>query len=992
MRISTVCGTARITDVPLVVTTNPSRRLSWRRRLFLGGLSTLAVAYVLWLFLSRDWSGQHQSVTHAVLALLGLASGGAAYAASRRCAGWPRLRHAWRLIALGAAFILGSYATQVLYAVAGGAPHPVLADALGLSVYPFVLAGLLSVPSPPRRGGERARFAMDLAVAGLGVGAFVAYLILGPALVSDQSPRQVALLVTYPVGDMMLLAATASLLLRGSAPSVRRPLQLLAAGIGVYAIADMAHAYTSLHPGSHGGDPIALLWFAALALTAVAATLQPTIGSPELLERGSARVTWVPHAGAILALLGLVYSQRHDPLPAFSVTVVVVALGGVVLLRQLLSHRDLLQARGLLDWQALHDPVSGLPGRQLLVDRTDHALAAARRAREAPRIGLLLVNLDGFREINDTVGYDAGNRLLAATAQRIVDSVRESETVARISGDTFAIAVERITDTLQIAAVAERVLGVFAEPFELGYFRRRIGATIGIAVASGDADAAHVLRDAETALYRAKERNRGGYEVYSTDLGRAFERRRTLSLELHRRLGAGALEINYQPIVSLPEQRLLAVEALARWEHPTLGPVSPEEFIPIAEATGSISTLGRDLRERAFEDLAGWRELDPEALPQGVLVNISPRELREPDFVLILAAQLERHGLTRFDVGLEVTESMFIDDHDGRNAETLEELSEGGFRLLLDDLGSGYSALASLKKYPFGAVKIDRLFVGSIRSLDAEAPVTRAAVGIGKALNLQVIAEGVETSTQIAYLSRIGCDAAQGFGIARPAPAETIRALVAGEASPHEDAAEAADSGYLKAPIPREEKGRIAALRRLAVLDTGHEHEFDEIAELAAELCDTPMAFISLVDSEREYFKAAVGSDLTESPRDISFCGHGILDDEPLVVADAREDPRFAANPQVTRNGLRFYAGVPLRTHDGYAIGMLCVKDTRPRTLSRRQLNALTILAHQVVAQLELRCAVAESRQPAPGTTRLADDALAAVVALLPRRLEAGGT
>jgi diguanylate cyclase (GGDEF)-like protein len=983
MRVSTVSGEARSPDPPMMVIEKSARRLSARRRLFLGGLGALAVTYALWLFLPA--AGEHPVVNDLFFVPLGLAAAAAGVSASRRCAAWPRLRRAWLLLVVGALFAVAAYAAQAAYDGAGLRPYPSVADALGLFVYAFALAGILSFPALRRSRAERTRFVMDIAVAGFGGGAFIAYLVSGPALASDHSAPQVALSIAYPVGDMMLLAAAASLLLRGSAPSARPSLRLLAAGIGLYVVADMVYAYASLHPGYHSADPIALLRLAGLSLTAAAGTLQPVVDAPELLERGPGRGTWVPHAGAILALAGLMYSQRHDAPAELAVTVAVVALGGLVLLRQSLFQRDLLKARGQLDWQALHDPMTSLPDRHLLVDCAERALAESRQVRDGSGVALLLVDLDGFREVNDAVGHDAGDHVLVATARRLEAVLRAGETVARISGDTFALVVERVTDPLQLAAVAERVLSIFGEPFEVGHLRRRIGATVGIAVGDTDTEGTQLLRDAETAMHRAKDLNPGGYEVFTAELGRVLERRRTLSLELHTRLEAGPLELHYQPVVSLPEQRLLAVEALARWTHPTLGPVSPEEFIPIAEATGSITTLGRDLRERALEDLAGWRERYPDALPQGVLVNVSPRELREADFVSVLEAQLRRHGLTRFDIGLEVTEGLFIDDRDRTSAQALEELSKAGFRLLLDDLGTGYSALASLKKYPFSAVKIDRLFVGSILSLDAAAPVTRAAVGIARALDLEVIAEGVETSTQITYLSRIGCDAAQGFGIARPAPAETIRALLAGQAAREPQATEEPGIGYLEAPTPHDDVARIAALRRYAVLDTGRESELDEIAQLAAELCDAPMAFISLVDTEREYFKAAVGSDLQESPRDISFCGHGILGRVPLVIPDTREDARFATNPQVTRDGIRFYAGVPLRTPDGYAIGMLCVKDTRPRNLSGRQLNALTVLAHQVMAQLELRCA-RDVRRETSGALRLADDALAAVVALVPRR------
>lgn len=960
----------------------PAFRLSGPRLLLLGALGVLAVVYASWQWLHWGWSGQRHVMGDLFFVPLGVVAAAAAWSASRRCAAWRRLQRAWRFLAVGVLFYLGGDLAQTLYEAAGRRPYPSLVDVFNLLFYPFVLAGLLSLPTLRRSSGERIRLGMDLAVAGLGSGAFIAYVILGPALVPDQSALQAAASIAYPVGDMMLLAATASILLRGSAPSVRAPLRLLGGGIVFFVIADMVYAYASLHSGYHGGDRVDVLWFVGLGLLAVAAAAQPAVGAPEPLDRGPNQATWVPHVGAALALVGLVYSQRHDAVAPLAMTVGVVALGGVVLLRQSLFQRDLLDAQGLLRRQALHDGLTGLPNRHLLLDRLDRALAEARPGSEGGTVALLLVGLDGFRLVNDALGYEAADRLLIAAPRRLQAAVLANETLARIAGDKFAVVVEGIRDPLQVSRIAEHILSVFVEPFEVRDIRRRLGASLGIAVDDGHATAADLLRDAETAMSRAKEWNRGGYEVFSPELGRKLERRRLISRELQHSLNSGVLEVHYQPVVSLPGQRLLAVEALARWEHPTWGRIPPDEFIAIAESTGVISTLGRYVRERALADLAEWRSRDAGALPQGVLVNISPRELRDPDFVSVLEEQVRSRRLASADVGLEVTEGLFIDERDGRSADTLEELIAAGFRLLLDDFGTGYSALASLKRHSFSALKIDRSFIGAIHASDTDAPVTRAAIGLGKALNLQVIAEGVETATQLDYLTRLGCDAAQGFGIGRPAPAADITTLLAHD--PRLEPAPAAPRGmYLPAPIPANDEARLVALRRYAVLDTGPEPSFDEIAQLAAELCDTPMAFVSLVDEQREYFKAAVGSDLSESPRDISFCGHGILEDAPLVIPDARDDVRFAANPQVTEHGIQFYAGVPLRVAEGHTIGMLCVKDTRPRLLSARQLNALVILAHQVVAQLELRCVLGESRHATRGALQLADDALAAVMVLV---------
>jgi diguanylate cyclase (GGDEF)-like protein/PAS domain S-box-containing protein len=637
------------------------------------------------------------------------------------------------------------------------------------------------------------------------------------------------------------------------------------------------------------------------------------------------------------------------------------------------TERHVLEER--LRHQAFHDALTGLPNRALLRDRVD--LALARGTRTKSQVAVLLLDVDDFKLINDSLGHAAGDEMLVELAGRLQSILRSSETVARMGGDEFVIVAEGVLTRNEAVALGERILSVFAEPFTVTGMKRKVTASLGIALSRRGAQANDLLRDADTAMYRVKATNKGGVEVFESALRGKLLRQIALTKGLDEALRDGKLEVNYQPIVSLQSGRILAVEALARWRHPHWGWIQPDEFIPIAEQSGMIVALGRHVLGETAREMARWRKESPTALPLGVFVNVSPHELSQRDFVSFVSQTLAAHGLAVSDLALELTEHIVIDERNEVILGTLAELARLGMRLIIDDFGTGYSALSSLRRFPFSALKIDRYFIEEIDAPDAHAPIIRALVGLGKALHMMVIAEGVETQVQHDYLASLGCDAAQGFGLRRPKTASAISVLLGAEPDLGAPARSALAfntdgkwmaSGGTSAPIPSDDAERLSALWGLNVLDTGPEREFDEIARLAAEICETPMSFVSLVDRDREYFKAAINSDVCESPRSTSFCGHAILEQGVFVVPDALDDPRFADNPDVIAGPrVRFYAGAPLVTHDGYAIGMLCVKDTKPRDLTWTQRHALEVLGRQAAAQFELRRLLAQTSTATPG-------------------------
>jgi diguanylate cyclase (GGDEF)-like protein/PAS domain S-box-containing protein len=423
--------------------------------------------------------------------------------------------------------------------------------------------------------------------------------------------------------------------------------------------------------------------------------------------------------------------------------------------------------------EATHDTLTGLPNRALFFDRLTQALSRSSRSRG--RVVVMLLDVDDFKLVNDSLGHAAGDELLVELSRRLRALLRGGETVARLGGDEFALVAEGMTTEHEIEALAKRVIAGFATPFAIGDTRRRLTCSLGIAVASR-AEPSDLLRDADTAMYRVKATNRGGYAFFDAELRTRLLRRLELARGLEDALARDSLEVHYQPIVSVAGGEVLAVEALVRWQHPQWGWVAPSEFVPLAEEHGLIVALGRMVLDKATRALAQWREVAPGALPLGVFVNVSQRELSRSDFVTNVHRTLRERNLEPSDLAFELTERILVEESDTVFRANVDSLIRSG--ISLDDFGTGFSSLASLKLFPLMAIKIDRYFIGMIESPRDRAEITRAVVGLGRALGLMVIAEGVESDVQFDYQRRLGCDGVQGFFLARPKPASEIAPML----------------------------------------------------------------------------------------------------------------------------------------------------------------------------------------------------------------------
>ncbi|WP_414985730.1 putative bifunctional diguanylate cyclase/phosphodiesterase [Acidovorax sp.] len=428
---------------------------------------------------------------------------------------------------------------------------------------------------------------------------------------------------------------------------------------------------------------------------------------------------------------------------------------------------------------AFYDALTGLPNRRLLLDRLERSQANCQRSGSLG--ALLFIDLDNFKDLNDTLGHDMGDQLLAQVAARLVKSVREADTVARFGGDEFVVMLDGLAPQLQEAAaqaetVAEKLLASLNKPFELDGSRHYSTPSIGITL-FGDERLSldELLKRADLAMYQAKAAGRNTQRFFDPDMQAAVNARSQLEADLRQGLAAGELLVYYQPVVDHREN-VQGAEALVRWRHPQRGMVSPGEFIPLAEQTGLILPLGQFVLQTACKQLRRWSE-HPETARLSISVNVSARQFRQADFVAQVLQTLRDHGADPGKLKLELTESLLLGDTQDTIARMAQLKSEGvGFAL--DDFGTGYSSLSYLKRLPLDQIKIDQGFVRDVLTDPNDAAIVRTILALAASLDLDVVAEGVETAGQLAFLRLHGCEGFQGYLFGRPGPVEDIAALM----------------------------------------------------------------------------------------------------------------------------------------------------------------------------------------------------------------------
>jgi diguanylate cyclase (GGDEF)-like protein len=441
--------------------------------------------------------------------------------------------------------------------------------------------------------------------------------------------------------------------------------------------------------------------------------------------------------------------------------------GWVATLEDITAWRE---AQEKLAYLAHHDPLTSLPNRTKFREELEQTLL---RVNRDGRVAVLCLDLDHFKEINDSLGHPIGDDLLKDVASRLRTSVREGDTVARLGGDEFAI-VQAGTDlqASESSSLAERLVEIVGAAYAIHGHQLNIGVSIGIAFAPNDGeDPDQLLKNADMALYRAKEDGRGTYRFFEPGMDARAQARRVLEIDLRAALTRDEFEVHFQPIHDLNTDQITAFEALIRWNHPLRGMISPMDFIPLAEETGLITQLGDWILRKACMDAAAWsREVR-------VAVNLSPVQFRNSNLVQSVISALAASGLAPERLELEITESVLLQDSEATLA-ALHKLRSFGVKISMDDFGTGYSSLSYLRSFPFDKIKIDRSFVHELTTREDSMAIVRAVTGLGKSLGISIVAEGVETNEQLGLLRTEGCTEVQGFLFSRPRPAQDVEAML----------------------------------------------------------------------------------------------------------------------------------------------------------------------------------------------------------------------
>jgi diguanylate cyclase (GGDEF)-like protein len=425
--------------------------------------------------------------------------------------------------------------------------------------------------------------------------------------------------------------------------------------------------------------------------------------------------------------------------------------------------------------RALHDPLTGLPNRTLFEDHLERALA--RQERRDTAVGVIFMDLDRFKLVNDSLGHQSGDELLRSVSSRLKQALRPGDVVARFGGDEFAVLLDEVAEERDATTVAERIAAGLLKPFLLEEREHFVTASMGIAIGGAGADPAGLIRDADAAMYRAKDRGRARYELFDEMLRLRVGDRLRIENELRAAIDRSELRVHYQPVVSLKDGRIAGAEALIRWEHPRRGLIEPEEFIEVAEEGGLIVPMGRWVLEEATRQAAMWHNANPDSAPLEISVNVSARQLSDQRLPDLVRRTMSSAGLDPTTLSLELTEGVLMEDSE-IPMEALRQLKQMGIRLVLDDFGTGFSSLSYLKRLPLDSIKLDKSFAASLGSGSIDDAIVSAVVALGQNLELSVVAEGVETQEQLDVVRKLGCDYGQGFLFSPPVAAHEFDALL----------------------------------------------------------------------------------------------------------------------------------------------------------------------------------------------------------------------
>lgn len=717
-----------------------------------------AAAILLTLYLAADGSVLRQS------AWLALVAGSTAAVLVGIRAHAPSSRRPWALLGVG----LGMLTVVNLLEFPLWQSHELLlavAMVLELIAFPIIGLATLDLVRHQTPHGDR-EGAIDGAIVMIALATLLSGTVFTPETLTSRTPLAYALLGVAPVVLAGVATAAMRLLFVGN---LRVASTWLVAAAPVLALAghvlrSLAQTNATYARGGVEDLPIGM----AYALVGLAALHPSMVTLTQAAPTGERRLT-----NGRVAILGLaLLAAPATLLMTGQVLIPVVASAALSLLVLLRLWRLVIEretGRNDMREQASHDPLTGLPNRTVLIERLDAALS--RRAPADLPDAVLFLDLNGFKRVNDELGHAAGDELLVQVAERLRASHRAGDLIARLAGDEFVLVCGGIAES-GVVHVTERVIAALERPFVLEGGETRVGVSVGVAFRTAQtAGAEALLTEADAAMYQAKQRNTSGYEIYGAELGERLRRRRRLEGDFATALAAGELRLEYQAIVPLETarpRRPVGFEALLRWDHPELGPVSPVEAVGVAESTGAVVALGAWVLRSACTQLARWNR--GRERPLTVYVNVSTRELLNESMPSAVAAILAETGVDPGQVVIEVTEHAVLDTT-GEGLRTLHAVRELGVRIALDDFGTGFSSLTHLKDVPFDLVKIDASFTRNLDVQIENRAIVEAVVSIADRLGAQVVCEGIEDTTQLEILRGLGCALGQGWLFGRPGPA-----------------------------------------------------------------------------------------------------------------------------------------------------------------------------------------------------------------------------
>jgi len=673
----------------------------------------------------------------------------------------PDNRRAWYLYAAGVAtFVAADIVYEVSGLVLGTHPYPFWDDTLYFTAYPIFCAGLLLAARGRARHTWDLPGAIDAAVIATGVGLVYWVFMIGPTLAGTGTPLLERLVtVGYPVCDVVMCAVMSRLLNRAGGRSTG--MLMMAAGCGVNLICDVVWNLGESFASYSGGLINAgfllsyVCWAAAPLHPSVRVTRHAPPGKPD--KFGLARLAQLAVCTLLAPAVLFTQGARHQKIDWVAIGVGAVVLFLLVLARMAGFVGKVQHQAGRLEALAMRDDLTGLANRRLFEERLGEAV-------EAGDVQVCLLDLNGFKSVNDRHGHTVGDRLLVAVAGRLNGALRDVDVVARMGGDEFAVLVPGATAD-EGDTIVRRLGQVLREPVEIGGHVLLVTASVGIADATGTGDPVEVLRRADVAMYAA---GHGRWRRYTPDLDDQAGEEARLGVEMRIGLDTGQFRMVYQPIVDLPGGRTRYVESLVRWQHPDRGFVSPVHFVPVAEQNGLIVELGEWILRTACAKFVDWQEEHGPLGPERISVNVSARQLAEPGFAEVVAEVLHDTGMAPRCLIVEVTETAVFGG--GVAVQAVKDLHALGVRIALDDFGTGHSSLGLLQTVPVDILKVDKSFVDNLTMAGRHAVIATALIQVSNGLGLSAVAEGVETAEQAAELYRLGYQLAQGYHFGRPVP------------------------------------------------------------------------------------------------------------------------------------------------------------------------------------------------------------------------------